>query len=195
MNTTKKPVATKWPLLLGLAVVAVLICISYLLIAKLLGWFSSLENQVAASIVTASAVALISTAGLIISKHYEHTREITREHNAKKIPIYEELINFSFTTLFAEKAGQKRLSEQQMIQFFAKYIPKLVVWGDDSVIKSFFVFRDTAGSNPDDASAKILFAFEDVVLNIRKDLGHKDTHIKKGDILGLFVTDIKKYLT
>ena len=39
-----------------------------------------------------------------------------------------------------------------------------------------------------------MFAMEEVYRAIRKDLGHDDNRLKKGDILGLFVNDIDKYL-
>ena len=104
------------------------------------------------------------------------------------------MINFAFKIQFAEIAGEKPPTEQETIKFFAEFIPKLIVWGDENVMKSFCLFRDTAADNTDRPSSKILFIFEDVLFNIRKDLGHKDKKIKKGDILGLFITDIKKHL-
>jgi len=103
------------------------------------------------------------------------------------------LINFSLKIQFAEKAGGKPPTEQATIKFFAEFIPKLIVWGDERVMKSFCVFRDTAVNNPT-PSSEILFIFEGLLLKIRKDLGHKDRSLKRGDILGLFITDIEKYL-
>jgi hypothetical protein len=39
-----------------------------------------------------------------------------------------------------------------------------------------------------------MFIVEDVLLEMRKDLGHPNRGFNKGDILRLFVNDIDKYL-
>jgi len=194
MNTAKKTNSDKLYLLFGFALIAGLIFLLYFFLRMFLSWFSTLENQVAATVATVSVTALISVASLILSKHYEHKRDIKKELNAKKSPIYEELINFSFKLQFAEKAGEIRPTEQETVKFMTKLIPRLIIWADENLIKSFCLFRDTAEKNRDQPDPKILFIFEDMLFKIRKDLGHKDKKLKKGDILGLFITDIKKYL-
>jgi len=78
----KQSSAQKAYVVLGLAILAAVIYLLYIMLAKFFNWFSTLENQVAVSIVTASGVALISTVGLILSKHYEHKREINKAHNS-----------------------------------------------------------------------------------------------------------------
>jgi len=187
--------AQKFYLLLGLVFLAVLFWLLYIIIVTFFKWFSNLENQIAASIITASFVALISTMGLILSKHYEHKREIRKELATRKIPVYEELINFSFRCTFAQKMGEEPPTEQETVQFIAKLIPRLIIWSDGNIIKSFCSFRDCSNDNIDTSNPKILFIFEDMLLKIRNDLGHKDKRLKRGDILGLYVNDINKYLT
>ena len=41
---------------------------------------------------------------------------------------------------------------------------------------------------------EILFLTEKLLFAIRRDLGHKNKNLKKGDILSIFVNDIEKYL-
>lgn len=41
---------------------------------------------------------------------------------------------------------------------------------------------------------KAMFYFEDLMLEIRKDLGHKNKGFEKGDVLSLFINDIKNYV-
>ena len=50
----------------------------------------------------------------------------------------------------------------------------------------------SAVSAPEDAN--ILFLYENLLMEIRKDLGHKNQGFKRGTLLGLFVNDIDKYL-
>lgn len=195
MNTVKKLVAKIFYILLGLALIAGLIWLLYIAVTIFFDWFSSLQKEVAAGIIVASATVLISVFSLIFSKHYEHKRDIRKEHNSKKIPIYEKLINFIFKVLFAEKTGENPLSEQEIIKFLTEFTPALIIWGDDEVIKSFCLFRDKAVNMASGKSdPNILFFVEELWLTMRKDLGHKDKKIQKGDLLSLFITDIKKYL-
>jgi len=195
MNTSKKNNSDKLYLLFGVALIAGVIFLLYLFLRMFLNWFSTLENQVAAAVATLSVTALISIGSLILSKHYEHKREIRKEHNTKKIPIYEELISFMFNVLFAEKAGDKPPTEQEIIKFLNGFTQKLIIWGDEGVIKSFCLFRDKAANmNSSKPDPTIMFLVEEMWLTMRKDLGHKDKKIKRGDLLSLFITDIKKYL-
>jgi hypothetical protein len=41
---------------------------------------------------------------------------------------------------------------------------------------------------------EIMLVFEAFMGAVRKDLGHKDELLKKGDLLHIFVNDIDKYL-
>jgi len=195
MKTAKSSNFDKFYLLLGFALIAGSILLVFVFLKMFLNWFSTLENQVAAAVVTVSVTALLSIGSLILSKHYEHMRDIRKELNVKKIPVYEELIDFSLKHQLAERAGKKKPSEQETIKFVAQLIPKLIIWADEDVMKSFLSFRDTAINNVAKPDPRILFIFEDILFKIRKDLGHKDKNLKKGDILGLFVTDIKKFLS
>ncbi len=68
--------------------------------------------------------------------------------------------------------------------------PDLIAWGTDEVIASWISFRK-AGLNPNKENPKeILLAFDDFLRAIRKDLGHSDEHLKKGDLLRIFIKDI-----
>lgn len=194
MGKSKNLIAKYSSVLFGLIICTILVWWIYIFLASSFKWFSGLESKVAASIITASAVALVSTAGLIISKQYEHKREIRHEHNKKKIPVYEELIGFTSKIQFAEKLGKEPVTEQEIFEFTATFTSKLVIWGGEDVIKSYCRFRDMGVETKDSLSVNILFEYENLLCNIRKDLGHKDKSIKRGDILRLFITDINKYL-
>jgi hypothetical protein len=79
---------------------------------------------------------------------------------------------------------------EKVVGTSAEYAQKL----HEDVIKSYYRFRNTAVETEDSPSVNILFEYENLLCNIRKDLGHKDKSIKRGDILRLFITDINKYL-
>ena len=49
-------------------------------------------------------------------------------------------------------------------------------------------------SDPAQDSTQMMFAFEDLLFAIRKDLGHSNAGLGRGDLLRGFVNDIDKYL-
>lgn len=160
--------------------------------------FSQLSKDVAASIIAAASTVLISVGSIIVSKLYERRKEIRKEHREKKVPVYEELISFLLKVFLAEKAGRKKLSEKEITIFLMDFTEKIIVWGSDEVIKSFQKFREETMRIPINKDEvphiKSMFYLEDLMLEIRKDLGHKNKDFKKGDVLSLFINDIEKYI-
>lgn len=160
--------------------------------------FSQLSNDVAASIIAAASTVLISVISIIISKLYERRQEIRKEHRDKKVPVYEELISFLLKVFLAEKAGRKKLSEKEIAIFLMDFTEKIIVWGSDEVIKSYQKFRDETIKIPKNKEEvphiNSMFYLEDLMLEIRKDLGHRNKDFEKGDVLSLFINDIGKYI-
>jgi len=78
------------------------------------------------------------------------------------------------------------------MKFFANYTEKLTVWGSDGVVKAYRSLR--MASFTDAAPAQSLFLYENLLMEIRRDLGHKNKGFQRGTLLGLFVNDIDQYL-
>lgn len=155
-----------------------------------------LQKDVAAGIVAAFAAIIISLVSLILSKYYERKAEIRKEHRDKKVPIYEEFIHFWFKILFAQKAGEAPPNEQDIIKFLNDFTQKLMIWGSDSVVKAFSIFREKLiNIDPKNPPTEGMILFEKMLYEIRKDLGHKNKNLKQGDILALFINDIRKYIS
>ena len=89
-------------------------------------------------------------------------------------------------------------SENHM-KFIGCYTEKLTIWGSDGVMKEWRNLRMGAvsrgeGEVSNAEGAQMLFRYESLLLEIRKDLGHKNHGFKRGTLLGLFVNDVDKYL-
>jgi hypothetical protein len=164
----------------------------YFVVAKVFRSLTNIQSDISVAIVAASATITVSIVSLIISKVMETRAAITQELRAKKIPIYEDLISTLFKYLFAEKLGEKKMSEAELTRFFANLTEKLTIWGSDGIIRAFSTFRLASSSvaKPED----ILFIYENLLLEIRKDLGHKNRNLKRGTVLSLFINDIDQYL-
>jgi len=176
-----------------------------------LGWLSfcvlgasvralgGLHSDVAVAVVAAAVTVIVSVITLIITKYLETKATITQQLRERKVPVYEEFISTMFGMLFAEKVGQERMTEPEIIKFFVSWTERLVIWGSDDVVKEFRAFRMhfvnvDADAPPSRHAFEGMFRFEKVMLAVRRDLGHSNVNLGRGSILGLFVNDIDQYV-
>lgn len=93
-----------------------------------------------------------------------------------------------FEVVFATKLGHEAKSEEEVIDFFQRIIPKLVLWSSDDVLETFIKFRQLS-AQPGNTSTFSLFG--KMLLDIRKDLGHQNKGLSELYLLGVFVNDIE----
>ncbi|AVQ97744.1 hypothetical protein OBCHQ24_01290 [Oceanobacillus iheyensis] len=179
-------------LIIGIGITLSVLYGFYLLIMKSFEVFNSLQTEVAAAIVAAMATIIVSVLSVTIGKYLERKRVIENELREKKIPMYEEFVEFYFDLLMAKKINGKEMTQKEMMKFFNRFTQKLMVWGSDEVVKLWSNYRREFALKDRD-SMENMFEFEKLLLAIRKDTGHKNKHIEKADLLGLFVNDINKY--
>lgn len=186
-----------WQVVLSIIVMGVLcIAIRYILVSL---WkvFSGLQKETAAALIAASATILVSVFSVVGAKYYERKRVIEEELRQRKIPIYEEFIKFLFKIIGNEKLESESLNEKDMEKFFIEFTQKLMIWGSDEVIEQWSKYRKVSIEHFENGDSNLndMFQLENILLAIRKDTGHKNKNLKKGDLLGLFVNDIEKYIT
>jgi len=94
-----------------------------------------------------------------------------------------------------EKVGNAP-SEKETMEFFLGFNQKMMVWGSDKVLAAWVKWlRATTNQEALKQSPMLaLILYEDLILAIRRDLGHKNKDLKRGDVLRLFVTDIDQHL-
>ncbi len=174
---------------LGALTIAALLGLVWLLIKGL----TSLQSGVAAAVVTASATVLISVFSLIYSHRREQRRAIEHANREQKIPVYEEFIRVWFSGTF--DAGS--LTPDDWTDFVKTFTPKLVFWASDAVLRSYNDFRRAAMDIDVDqpqSDPTALFAFEDLLFAIRRDLGHSNDGLERGDLLRLYINDVDDHL-
>ncbi|WP_201766615.1 hypothetical protein [Picosynechococcus sp. NKBG15041c] len=126
---------------------------------------------------------LIGFIGAIIAFASNWQIQIRNEQKPKKIEIYEKIINFFFDSLFAEKINQKPKTEEELVKGFVEMTPDIILWASDDVLKNYIKFRQNTQSSD-------IFLFGEMLLAMRKDLGHQNHNLTKQEILGTFVNDI-----
>ncbi|HEX9929724.1 MAG TPA: hypothetical protein VGB02_14420 [Pyrinomonadaceae bacterium] len=134
-----------------------------------------------AAIITASATIFAA----IRTKSIERLKEIEQELRKQKAPIYEEFADF-----LLNKVLQNKASSEEMLEFVMKFHQKMIVWGDDKVIKAWVDFRKEIDTPTNKYHG--LFQIENVLFKIRADMGHSNKGLEKGDLLRLFINDMDK---
>lgn len=154
------------------------------------------------SIVTALATVFTATITTLIAKNNEIRLQIRAEQRDKKALIYEELTEFFFKVIFSiktendEKNVDEEDKEKEIVEFLTRYTPKIIMWGSDEVLRNFYLFRNKSLSVESDPNkvVEVIRKFEELLFSIRRDLGHKNKNLRKGNILGLFINDVEKLL-
>ena len=167
----------------------------YLLASQTIAAFSTLDAKYGAALVAAAGTVIVSVISVVISRYLENRANIRKSMREKKVPVYEDLLKFMFKILMGTKTG-KQVSEKEMLDFMMDFTQKIMVWGSDSVLNAWADFRDasTEGGDATETGAKLLIAYENLIREIRKDLGHKNKGLVQGRLLSLFVTDYKNYI-
>ena len=150
--------------------------------------FSQVNPTLGAGIIAAAATIVVSVISVLVAKRLEYRAILEKEHREKKIPFYEGMVKFIFRLTFAQKLNLEPLSDQEMVHQMAIFTENLVVWGSNDVIDAWFKFRNHSINNA--SLDSIMFDIEDILLAIRRDLGHSNKGLVKGKILGLFINDI-----
>lgn len=190
-------------IILGIVLIAIIGYIIVWLLGILLGYvgnFIDRLNQVASNMDAVVIVALItgsvSILGVVISsvvsKIIEYRQNTKRYLYGKKEEPYSEFIEMVYKIQRNAKEPQK-YTEKEMLDDILSLSKKLTLWGSNKVIKKWLAFRKMSqaeNKNPTDN----LFILEDIIFEIRKDMGQKKSGLKQGDILAFFVNDIREYL-
>lgn len=156
---------------------------------------TSLNSDIAVAIIAASATVFVSVVSIVLGKAYEARALIQKEHREKKIPVYEDLINFMFRILMSTKTGTTP-SEEEILNFMSDFTQRIMVWGSDDVVAAWVKWR-RAALNAEKSKInpiEFLLLYEQLILTIRRDLGHKNRNLSTGDVLALFVNDIDQQL-
>lgn len=177
----------------------------YFFVAKLWELFASLDPKLGAGLVTAFAAVIVSVGSVVGTKYLEKKAEIRAQLREKKIPTYEKLMDFMFKMTIGERLNGKKLSANEKQVLLTEIVQELIVWGSDDMIHAFYNFRQGILTNnenivnnkelSDHKGLPTLYLIEEMLIAIRKDLGHKNAGVKRGKILGMLINDLPKYTT
>jgi hypothetical protein len=183
MNDKQQPVN----IFVSLLIVGLLGLGLYWLITSLIDKLNSVDSDLGKALVTGGVTVSVAVVSLVIGKLWEQQVKIKQDIREKKIPVYEKQIETFFSIIFAEKNGQRKLTEDEIGKAFQEFTEKLIIWGSEEVIQAWLAFRFYDWQNND--SIEGVLKIETLLQAIRKDLGNSNSKLKVGDITKLFVND------
>jgi hypothetical protein len=128
-------------------------------------------------------LALIGGLGWLYRHERELKEEAYKQVSERKREAYIALLKIFFDTIKAIKIG-KNLSEQEMSDRMIDASKELILYGSDDVVRIYQSWMTEARKGQSS-----LDRFGELVLAIRRDMGHLKTNIKPDEVLRQFIID------
>jgi hypothetical protein len=177
-------------LIIGFVLIAIFIIIGVKVLDSIFHAFDRLNISVQTGIATALSVIIVAIVGYFANKSIETKKSIEQAMRPRKLELYEGFITFFLRTM-AKEGTPKKPTPEEIGKFFIDSNPTIITFASNSVIEKWGKLRiGMTGSK----GTESLFQLEELLKEIRKDLGHGKRGSKKGDILRLFVNDIDTHL-
>ena len=174
---------------------------SLLVALTVLGWglfriLSGVSAETRAAVVAAVGTVVVTVLSVSMTKVFERQSQVEQALRASKIPLYEEFIRFWLGYLMQSKAGVPKVSDEDLQRFFHDSTQRIIVWGSDEVFREYVAFRRvTIGSDGSPAAIRaIAGSFGQLLLAIRKDVGHQNRGVTTADVLMTFLNDADAFL-
>jgi len=154
---------------------------------KFIEWIASISSTLDAVIVVALITGTVSIIGVIISKTVEYRQNKRAYLTQKREVPYGDFVDMIYKLQKNNKNGFT-YSQQEMTEDLSKFSKQITLWGSKKVVNKWVEFREN--STNIQSATKNIFILEEIMNEMRKDLGLKKT--RKGNLLAFFINDIKK---
>ena len=153
----------------------------------LMAFVNSTDVVIVVAMITGTVSLVSVIISSVVSKIVEYNVSVKRYLYDKREEPYKQFIEMIYAIMEdTKKPDQEKMSDAEMISMISEFSKGLTLWGSNKVIKKWLKYRRSAMNNN---KQEILFQMEDIIYEIRKDVG-LGNKLKKGDMLSFFINDI-----
>lgn len=130
----------------------------------------------------------------------QRAREVEQTRREQQIAVFQSFIKGFLDILYSERLTGEPLNQKEMLEFFLRFTRDAVTWVPDHILNGWSQLRmdmirmSAGGTASSEDSMEMMFRFEDLMIDMRRELGFPETSLEQGDILRLFINDIDDYL-
>jgi hypothetical protein len=152
----------------------------------------SSDSQILHGASVACVTVFGSIASVMVANHFQARMQIRRDQHDKKAEAYEEFHRIwkdAFQASGDPKKNALKLKGRMQDSYF-----DIMCWGGDSVIKKYSEFSVEIKDQEREKPGGTMLLFGEMILEIRNDLGHKNSTLRSADLIKIFVNDFSKIL-
>lgn len=182
-------------LLIGFGLIGLIIYFIFRMLAWFYNQVLSVDPRISAALIAGVITIVATSLTITIPRHFQKKMEIESHLRDQKSDAYKQLLELLFKILMGAKMGEP-LSDKDLTKQMSKFTESLILWGSEDVIKSYRDFRKYFMHRKPNGNLSLdeINLLENLLLTIRKDMGHKNKNLQQGDILSLFINDIDDIL-
>lgn len=152
-----------------------------------LRYLSEKASKLEAIVIVAFITGTLTFLTTVISKISDYKQEKSKFLMNKREASYAKFIRIVCKTLLNGKTGFE-YPQNEMTRDLNEISGELTLWGSKEVVNKFIEFKNESANN--NAPKNLLFNLEDIINEMRKDLGVGKTD--KGKLLSIFINDMDK---
>ena len=155
--------------------------------------FQSPNPSVDTTLLAAAIAAFGVVMSALISKKEDRKAAVEAQMRDNKVPSYEMVIKLVYDVANTVQKNEK-IDETEMRETMFEIMRQITVWAPDEVVRAFVDFKKNKPSYKQlDDPRNTLDLVADLILAIRKDLGHNKGSLDRKTVLAMFVSDVDTY--
>lgn len=168
--------------------------ISWVAVAALAGlivWAFIEAVRAEPAVVGSVATAVVGLFGVLWQQRRSEEARLREAHRNRMTPVYDDLLKMFLDNL-GSGGGIDAEAEDFMKDLKGR---QLLLGASTEMIRAFNDWqRSTVTAQADGNPMSAIFAWEDLLRAIRRDLGHNDADLQRGELLRVFITDIDDHV-
>jgi len=131
--------------------------------------------------------------GAVVTYFLQQQSAAAQRIRDERAQLYSDFMRFFFDEVFARVRKDEAVPPDTLITFFDNFTQRTIVLSSSRFIRDWSGFRlrflSPGASIVPNYGDEVMFAFEKILLSIRREFGHRNWRLREGVVLGLWVND------